>query len=72
MYHGDDAAHVPVCVTGVITASLQPWLGLYHTCKFHSGGRSVFTLGMEHSGIDRYRCTIPDFIILKIYEYTYT
>jgi hypothetical protein len=40
----------------------------YLTCKFHSGGHSVLAIGMEHSGTGPYRYTIPDFIIIIIYE----
>jgi hypothetical protein len=42
------------------------------TCKFHSGDHSVLLIGMEHSGTGRYRCIVPDFKIILIYEYTYT
>jgi hypothetical protein len=40
----------------------------YLTYKFYSGAHSILVIGMEHSGTGPYRCTVPDFIIVIIYE----
>jgi hypothetical protein len=51
------------------TRSLGLRSGSAHlTCKFHSAAHSVLAIGMERSDTGPYRYTIPNFIIIIIYE----